>query len=83
MYSGSVLFYYNNMLPKFWFTVPQSGFWDFPSGSGSKKPACNAEVRSLGQEESLEKGMTAHSNILPGEFMNGGAWWAYSPWGHK
>ena len=41
------------------------------------------QVRSLGQEDSLEKGMATHSSIL--------VWWVsgqrslvgHSPWGHK
>ena len=38
----------------------------FPGGSDSKGSACNAEtqVRSLGEEDPLEKGMATHSNIL-------------------
>ena len=38
----------------------------FPSGSVGKESACNSEtqVRSLGQEDTLEKGMATHSNIL-------------------
>ena len=41
-------------------------------------------VRSLGQEDSLEKGMTTHSSILAREIP----WTAwslagYSPWDHK
>ena len=39
---------------------------DFPGGSKVKSPAANEEtwVRSLGQEDSLEKGMAIHSRIL-------------------
>ena len=38
----------------------------FPSGSAGKKSACNREtwIRSLGWEDSLEKGMATHSSIL-------------------
>ena len=38
----------------------------FPGGSDDKESACNAEgwVRSLGQEDPLEKGMAKHSSIL-------------------
>ena len=38
----------------------------FPWGSAVKESACNAEtgVRSLGREDSLEKGMATHSSIL-------------------
>ena len=48
----------------------QHMFWwgsgGFPRGSNSKKSACNARdlVWSLGQEDSLEKGMATHSSIL-------------------
>ena len=35
----------------------------FPGGSGCKESACSA-VRSLGQEDPLEKGMATHSSIL-------------------
>ena len=31
------------------------------------------QIRSLGQEDPLEKGMATHSSILP---MDRGAWWA-------
>ena len=37
-----------------------------------------AWVRSLGQEDPLEKGMATHPSILDGEFHG-----LYSPWGHK
>ena len=40
------------------------------------------QVRSLGQEDPLEKGMATHSNILEnphGQKSLAG----YSPWGHK
>ena len=42
---------------------------DFPDGSVVKNPPTTQEtqVRSLGQEDSLEKGMTTHSNILASE----------------
>ena len=38
----------------------------FPGGSDGKESACNAGdwVRSLGQEDPLEKGMANHSSIL-------------------
>ena len=44
-------------------------FWGFP-GSSVVKNLCNARdammpVRSLGQEDPLEKEMTTHSSILP------------------
>ena len=41
----------------------------FPGDASGKKPACQCRrcttwVRSLGQEDSLEKGMATHSSIL-------------------
>ena len=41
-----------------------------PGASVVKSPPAMQEtwVRSLGQEDPLEKGMTAHSMLLPGEF---------------
>ena len=41
-------------------------FLGFPGGSAGKESACNAEtrVRSLGWEDSLEKGIATHSSIL-------------------
>ena len=38
----------------------------FPGGSGGKESVCNVGdlVRSLGQEDPLEKGMVTHSNVL-------------------
>ena len=40
--------------------------WDFPSGSMEKNPPAMQEtqVRSLGQEDSLEKEMAPHSSVL-------------------
>ena len=37
-----------------------------PGGSAGKESACNEEawVRSLGWEDSLEKGLATHSNIF-------------------
>ena len=32
-------------------------------------------VRSLGQDNPLEKEMTTHSVFLPGEFHDRGVWW--------
>ena len=41
-------------------------------------------VQFLGQEDTLEEGMTTHSSILAWRIPVGrGAWWAYSPWGCK
>ena len=42
------------------------------------------QVRSLGQEDPLEKEMASHSSILAWEPRDRGVWWAiYSPWGCK
>ena len=40
--------------------------WGFPGGSDGKGSVCNARdtVRSLSQEDSLEKEMATHSSIL-------------------
>ena len=38
------------------------------------------QVRSLGWEDPLEKGMATHS---PGEFHGQGSLVGYSPWDHK
>ena len=40
-------------------------------------------VRSLGQEDPLEKRMATHSNILGGEFHGQRSLADYSPWGSK
>ena len=41
-------------------------------------------VRSLGQEDPLEKKMATHSSILARKIpMDRGAWLGYSPWDHK
>ena len=49
----------------------------FPGGSDGKESACNAGsdpwVRSLGQKDTLEKGMATHSSVL--------AW--RTPWTEK
>ena len=41
------------------------------------------QVQSLGQEDSLEKGMTTPPVFLPGEFHGQRSLVAYSPWGRK
>ena len=41
------------------------------------------QVRSLGQEYPLEKGMATHCSILPGESHGQRSLVVYSPWGHK
>ena len=40
-------------------------------------------LRSLGQEDPLEKGMATQSSILPGEFHGQRSLAGYSPMGHK
>ena len=40
-------------------------------------------VRSLGQEDPLEKEMATHSVLLPGESHAGRSLAGYSPWGRK
>ena len=56
----------------------------FPGDSDSKESACNVEtqVRSLGQEDTLEEEMTTHSN-LSGKFHGQRSLGGYSPGGHK
>ena len=43
------------------------------------------QVRSLGQEDPLEKEMATHSNfpLLPGKFHGWRSLVSYSPWGHR
>ena len=41
------------------------------------------KVRSLFQEDPLEKGMALHSSILAGEFHGQRSLVSYNPWGHK
>ena len=50
----------------------------FSGGASGKEPVCQCRrqelwVRSLGQEDPLEKGMATHFSILA---MDRGAWWA-------
>ena len=40
-------------------------------------------VRSLGQEDPLEKEMATHSGFLPGKSHGQRSLVGYSPWGHK
>ena len=53
----------------------------FPGGASGKEPACQyrrhkRQVRSLGWEDPLEKGMTTHSSILVWRIpRDRGAWW--------
>ena len=48
----------------------------FLGGSVVKEPACYMQVRSLGQEDPLEKGMTPCSSILAWEIL-----WSGEPGG--
>ena len=41
------------------------------------------QVRSLAQEDALEKGMATHPVLLPGDFHGQRALVDYSPWGRK
>ena len=41
------------------------------------------QVRFLGGEDALEKGMATHSRLLPGEFHGQRSLEGYSPWGRK
>ena len=41
------------------------------------------QIRSLGQEDPLEKGMAATSVFLEGEFHGQRSLVGYSPWGRK
>ena len=58
----------------------------FPGGSDSKESACTAgdlRVPSLGQEDSLEKGMATHSSIHAWRISWTEELVRYSPLGHK
>ena len=52
--------------------------YGFPGGSKVKASACNEGDLGLipGLGRSLEKDMQPRSVLLPGESMDGGAWWA-------
>ena len=58
---------------------------DFPGGlDGKDLPAMQeTQVQSLGQEDSLEKGMGTTPLFLPGEFHGQRSLAGYSPRGHK
>ena len=57
----------------------------FPAGSGVKNPPATHEsqVRSLGQENPLEKEMATTPVFLPGKFHGRRSLAGYSPRGHK
>ena len=60
-----------------------------PRCTGGKEPTYQCrrqkemQVRSLGQEDPLEKGMATHSSILAWRVPWMGSLVGYSPWGHK
>ena len=60
----------------------------FPDGSAVKNLPAMQEtketwVRSLGQEDPLDKEIATHSSILPGESHGQRSLLGYSPWGHR
>ena len=57
----------------------------FPGDSDVKNPPAMPEtrVRSLDREDPLEKEITPHSSILPGEFQGQRGQVGYGPWGCK
>ena len=65
--------------------MPVASIVGFPGGSDGKESAAMQEtqVRSLGWEDLLEKGMATHSGILAWRILRteepGGP---HSPWGH-
>ena len=58
----------------------------FPGGLWVKNPPASQEmwVRSLRQEDALEKEMATHTPVfLPGKSHGQGSLGGYSPWDHK
>ena len=57
----------------------------FPGSSVDKESACSAGdlVRSLGQEDPLEKGIATYSSILAWKIHGQRRLASCSPWGHK
>ena len=57
----------------------------FPGGADSKESAAMREtwVRSLGREDTLDKGMAIHSNKLAWEIPRTESLADYSPWNCK
>ena len=56
-------------------------FWGFPGGSAGKESACiqekqESQIRSLGQDDPLEKEMAMHFSIAAWNPMDRGAWQA-------
>ena len=71
---------------RWWFPSIYCPFtWGFPGGSAVKNlPAIQeAQIRSLGQQDPLEKEMATHSSILAWEIPGQRSLVGYSPWGHK
>ena len=67
-------------------TICCARYWGFPGGSAAHWLHLAMQetwVRSLGQEDPLEKGMAIHCGILPGESHGQRSLAGYSPWGHK
>ena len=58
---------------------------DFPGSSDGKESACNAgdQVRSLGREDPLDKGVASPQASSPGKSHGQRSLAGYSPWGHK
>ena len=63
--------------------IPGQGF---PGGSDNKVSACNVgdpgSIPGLGRSPGEGNGNPLQYSCLENS-MDGGAWWAYSPWGHK
>ena len=57
----------------------------YPGGSDGKESTCNVktQVRSLGLEDPLEKGVATHSSILAWEIHGQRSLVGYSSRGHK
>ena len=63
--------------------IVMSNKWGFPSGSVQKNLPAKQGIRSLGQEDPLEKEMETHSGILGREVPWTASLADWSPWGHK
>ena len=57
----------------------------FPGSSDGEESTCNArdQIRSLGQEDPLEKGMATHFSIVAGESHGQRSLTGYGPEDHK
>ena len=60
--------------------------FSFPGGSDGKESTCNAgdlgSIHRLGRAPQEGNGYKLQYSCLENP-MDSGAWWAYSPWGHK